>query len=87
MMVDNGRVLATRSKGLAVAHHLEELANHVANEDQVLIDFEGVEVVNSPFMQEVLHELDLLFGDRPQLINMNDDVGATIDFVRGFMRQ
>lgn len=82
MMIDNGRVLATRRRGESVAEHLAELANHVGEKDRVVIDFERVEVVSAPFIQEVLRELESLFGDRPILINMNEEVTTTIDIVR-----
>lgn len=80
-MIDNGRVLATRNRGREVAHHLNHLAPYVGAFDRVVINFEDVEVVSGPFMQEILGELKTLFGDRPECIGMNEDVAATFDFV------
>lgn len=81
MMADSGRVLATRSRGKTVADHLGQIAKHVGTDEHVVIDFEGVEIVSSPFAQEVLESLNKLFGDRPELVGMNEDVKLTIGLV------
>lgn len=75
---DHGIVLATRARGRAVVEHLAALA--AENPGMIEVNFEGVEAVSPPFMQEVVREVRKL-EDRAIYSCLNEDVHATLTFV------
>lgn len=78
---DHGAVLANRRRGREVAGHLRELAE--SRQDMVL-DFEEVDAVTPPFVQELLDAVQSAVRDDGRLVvaaNMNEDVEETLAWV------
>lgn len=78
-----GKVLGTRTLGREVAERLRERA--VDGDADLFVDFTGVQVASSPFLDEVARALRAWNIDHPEqfvvLINLNDDVQDTLTLV------
>lgn len=78
---DHGVVLANRRRGREVAGHLRELAE---SRQDIVLDFDEVDAVTPPFVQELLDAVQSAVRDDGRLVvaaNMNDDVEETLSFV------
>lgn len=78
----HGRVLGTRGFGTEVASELRELSEDA---DALVVDFAGVEVASSPFLDEIVCALRGVIADRDNLFvavaHLNDDVSDTMRLV------
>jgi DNA-binding MarR family transcriptional regulator len=81
---DLGTVLANRRRGREAADRLRDLAQ---GGQDIVLDFEGVEAVTPPFVQELLDAMQaVLAGDRDSgrlaiVANPNEDVIETFSLV------
>jgi hypothetical protein len=75
-------VLASRNRGKEIADRLREISLELPLEDQLAVSFAQVEAASAPCLQEILACLDDRFPGRYQLLEMNEDVGETLAFVR-----
>jgi DNA-binding MarR family transcriptional regulator len=78
---NHGPVLANRRRGREVAERLRELA---ANRRDVILDFEDVDAVTPPFIQELLDAVQSLIRADGRLViaaNMNEDAAETFTMV------
>jgi anti-anti-sigma regulatory factor len=78
-----GKVLGTRALGREVAEQLRERAGDGAQD--LFVDFTGVQVASSPFLDELALTLRAWNADHPDrfviLMSLNEDVKDTLELV------
>lgn len=79
---NHGTVLATRSLGTEVA---SALRTSTKDANAVIVDFTGIRVASSPFLDEVARVLRSMIADKPErfvlLANLNEDLMDTLELV------
>jgi DNA-binding MarR family transcriptional regulator len=79
---EHGSVLGTRALGADVAR---EIRSTDANAAALVVDFSGVRVASSPFLDEVACAIRAEIADRPDryvvLARLNEDVADTLELV------
>jgi DNA-binding transcriptional ArsR family regulator len=78
---DHGPVLANRRRGREVADTLRDLSD---DRGDVILDFDDVDVVTPPFVQELLDAVLSVIRNDGRLVvtaNMNEDVAETLAMV------
>ena len=80
----HGRALGTRELGASVAKEIEQAAHEAP---AVIVDFAGVRIASSPFLDEVARALLAAIAGRRQryvlLANLNSDLTDTMELVLG----
>lgn len=78
---DHGPVLVNRRRGREVADRLRDLSE---DRGDVILDFDDVDAVTPPFVQELLDAVQSVVRGDGRLVvaaNMNDDVAETLSLV------
>lgn len=83
-LADEGRVLATREKGLEAGEQIRRVA---ADGGDLVLDFGKIEVASAPYLQEIINAVQGILASAGEegrivvLTHMNDDVESTMGYV------